>query len=263
MSARLAGKVAIVLGAGGQDNMGQAIARRFATEGARVVVAGRNAAVLDTLADEIGGVTALCDACKRASVEALAQTAITSFGRIDIAVDCTGRNFARPFLETTGEDLAALFELQFRAPFQFLQVMVEAMVHGGAIIRISSAAGTILLDDYAAYRGTKAAMDQVARSVADEFGARGIRVNSISPGAVRTPMTEAVWAYPGAVAAFARTSPLGRTATVDEIAAAALFLAEDECFMTGENLHVSGGLMLRGNPSKAQVLAAMDGARRG
>lgn len=258
MSGRLAGKVAIVLGAGGQGNMGQAIARRFAAEGASVVVAGRNAAVLDALAAEIGAVTALCDVCVRASIEALAKTTITAFGRIDVAVDCTGRNFTRPFLDTTEEDLADLFALQFKAPFQFMQVMVDAMRDGGSIVRISSAASTILLDDYAAYRGTKAAMDQVARSVADEFGARGIRVNSISPGAVRTPMTEAVWAHPGAVAAFAASSPLGRTATVDEIAAAALFLAEDECFMTGENLHVSGGLMLRSNPSKIQVLAAME-----
>lgn len=255
---RLAGKCAIVLGAGAEGNMGQAIARRYAAEGARVVVGGRTMEGLVGLADELGGLAIACDIRSRASIEALAQGAIAAFGRIDIAVDCTGRNFAMPFLETTAEQLDELFDLQFKGPFQFLQVMVEAMVQGGAIVRISSAAGTILLDDYAAYRGTKAAMDQVARSVADEFGSRGIRVNSISPGAVRTPMTQAVWAYPGVVEAFDRSSPLGRTATVNEIATAALFLAEDDCFMTGENLHVSGGLMLRSNPSKGQIMAAME-----
>lgn len=261
MTGRLEGRVAIVLGAGGEGNMGQAIARRFAGEGAKVVVSGRNAAGLAALAQAIGGAGLPCDIRSRASLEALAAGALETFGRLDIAVDCTGRNFAMPFLDTTGEQLSDLFELQFKGPFQFLQVMVEAMTQGGSIIRISSAASTILLDDYAAYRGTKAAMDQVARSVADEFGVRGIRVNSISPGAVRTPMTEAVWDFPGVVAAFENTSPLGRTATVDEIAAAALFLAGDDCFMTGENLHVSGGLMLRSNPSRAQILAAMEGGR--
>ena len=256
---RLAGKVAIVLGAGGEGNMGQAIARRFAAEGAKVVVSGRTIHALEPLAAALGGMAVACDICSLPSLEQLAQAAVDSFGRIDIAVDCTGRNFSMPFLETTEAHLAEMFDLQFKGPFQFLQVMVRAMGAGGSIIRISSAASTILLDDYAAYRGTKAAMDQVARSVADEFGARGIRVNSISPGAVRTPMTEAVWGWPGVVDAFAQTSPLGRTATVDEIAAAALYLAGDDCFMTGENLHVSGGLMLRRNPSSAQIRAAMAG----
>ena len=254
---RLADKVAVVLGAGGKENMGQAIARRFADEGARVVVSGRSAGPIEDLAREIRGIAMQCDIRSRASIEALARAAIERVGRIDVAVDCAGANLPVPFLETTEEQLQYLFDLQFKGPFQFLQVMVEAMTGGGSIIQISSAAGTILLDDYAAYRGTKAGIDQVVRSVADEFGARGIRVNSISPGAVRTPMTQGLWDYPAAVDLFERTSPLGRTATVDEIAAAALWLAEDECFMTGENLHVSGGLLLRKNPSKAEVERAM------
>ncbi|GFM30535.1 SDR family NAD(P)-dependent oxidoreductase [Novosphingobium sp. PY1] len=257
MSGRLTGKGALILGAGGQGNMGQAIARRFAREGAKLVVSARSTAAIENLATELAGTAVTCDIRSKSSIEALADEARATLGRIDIAVDCTGANFAMPFLETTGEQLQDLFDLQFRGPFQFMQVMVEAMDHGGSIIRISSAASTIMLDDYAAYRGTKAAMDQVARSVADEFGSQGIRVNSISPGAVRTPMTAEVWAHPGVVAEFDRTSPLGRTATVDEIAAAAVWLAEDDCFMTGENLHVSGGLMLRSNPTKQQIQAAM------
>ena len=254
---RLQDKVAVVLGAGGERNMGQAIARRFAAEGARVVVSGRSMSSLSTLAEAIGGTAVACDIGRRADLDALARAAIATYGRIDVAVDCAGVNLSRPFLETTEEDLARLYEVQFKGPFQFMQVMVEAMADGGSLIQISSAAGTILLDDYSAYRGTKAAIDQVVRSVADEFGARGIRANSISPGAVRTPMTEAVWSAPAVVEAFERTSPLGRVATVDEIAAAAAWLASDECFMTGENLHVSGGLLLRRNPSRREIEEAM------
>lgn len=254
---RFESKVAIVLGAGGQGNMGQAIARRFASEGAKVVVSGRNRANLDALAEEIGGKAIPCDIGRRADIEALAQGTLAAFGKIDVAVDCAGINLSRPFLETTEDDLARLYEVQFKGPFQFLQVMVAAMTGGGSIVQIGSAAGTVLLDDYAAYRGTKAGIDQVVRSVADEFGARDIRVNTLSPGAVHTPMTDAVMQNDAAAAAFAASSPLGRVATVEEIAACVAWLASDECFMTGENLHPSGGLLLRRNPTKRDILEAL------
>ncbi len=255
---RLAGKVAVVLGAGGRGNMGQAIARRFADEGARLIVAGRDVAALDMLAGEIDGLSVRCDIRVRDDIEALAREAVNTFGRIDIAVNCVGLNLCRPFAQTGEEDLRNLYDVQFKGPFQFLQTMVAAM-NGGSIIQISSAAATILLDDYAAYRGTKAAIDQVVRSVADEFGARGIRVNTISPGAVRTPMTEAVMRNTDAAAAFAASSPLGRVATPEEIAAAAVWLASDECFMTGETLQVNGGLMLRRNPTRRDLAMALAG----
>jgi NAD(P)-dependent dehydrogenase (short-subunit alcohol dehydrogenase family) len=253
---RLADKVAVVLGAGAEGNMGDAIARRFAAEGARVVIPGRNPDPLERLARDIDGIALTCDVTSRASLDGLAADALDRCGRIDIAVNCVGLNLSAPFLETSEDDLRRLWEIQFKGPYQFLQVMVAAMPRGGSIVQIGSAAGTVLFDDYAAYRGTKAGIDQVVRSVADEFGAQGIRVNTLSPGAVRTPMTEAVCRTP-ALALFERSSPLGRLASVEEIAAAALWLAEDECFMTGENLHVSGGLLLRRNPTKREVMAAM------
>lgn len=254
---RLSGKVALVLGAGGEGNMGQAIARRYAAEGAKVIVAGRSLPPLEALTGEIGGLALHGDIASRASLDALAKSALDHFGRIDVAVDCVGLNLSAPFLAMTEEELQRLWNVQFKGPFQFLQVMVGAMLAtGGAIVQISSAAGTVLMDDYAAYRGTKAGIDQVVRSVADELGAHGIRVNSLSPGAVRTPMTEDVCRTP-ALALFEASGPLGRIATVDEIAAAALWLVEDECFMTGENLQVSGGLLMRRNPTKRDVMEAM------
>lgn len=254
---RLKGKIALVLGAGAEGNMGQAIARRFAAEGATLVVAGRSLPPLERLAKEIRGVAVSADITSRTSLDAMVASALDRFGRIDVAVDCAGINLSAPFLETTDDNLQRLMDVQFRGPFQFLQAIVGAMLPtGGSIVQISSAAATVLMDDYAAYRGTKAGIDQVVRSVADEFGAYGIRVNSLSPGAVRTPMTEAVCRTP-ALALFEQSGPLGRIATVDEIAAAALYLAEDECFMTGENLQVSGGLTMRRNPSKRDVMEAM------
>ena len=134
------------------------------------------------------------------------------------------------------------------------------MAAGGSIIQISSATATILFHDHAAYMGTKAGTDHVIRCVAEEFGAKGIRANSISPGLTDTPMNAAAKTVPGLFDAFVPGYPLGRIGTVDDIAAAAVWLASDECFMTGQNLQVNGGLTLRRNPSKDEIGRAVAGA---
>jgi NAD(P)-dependent dehydrogenase (short-subunit alcohol dehydrogenase family) len=254
---RLAGKVAVVLGAAGRDNMGQVIARRFADEGARVMVAGRHADELRRFAETIGGAHALCDITKRDDVFALAEAAEAKFGRVDVAVNATGWGFVKPFLDTTEDELRRMSDLQFIGPFQFFQAMIGAMTEGGSLIQISSATATIQLNDHAAYMGTKAGVDHVIRCIANEFGARGIRANSISPGLTDTPMTAAAKATPGLFDAFAASYPLGRVGTSDDIAAAAVWLAEDACFMTGQNLQVNGGLTLRRNPNREEIQASV------
>jgi NAD(P)-dependent dehydrogenase (short-subunit alcohol dehydrogenase family) len=148
-------------------------------------------------------------------------------------------------------------DLQFKGPFFFFQAMIEAMDKGGSIIQISSATATIMLNDHAAYMGTKAGTDHVIRCVANEFGVRGIRANSISPGLTETPMTGGnLNAVPGLLDAFVPCYPLGRIGTPDDIAAAAVWLASDECFLTGQNLQVNGGLTLRRNPSRQEIREA-------
>jgi NAD(P)-dependent dehydrogenase (short-subunit alcohol dehydrogenase family) len=257
---KLEGKVAVVLGAAGRDNMGQAIAARFAQEGARVVVAGRHEAELARFAHSIGGAAKVCDITRRDDVQALAAFARDWGGRVDIAVNATGWGLLKPFLETTEEELERMVELQFKGPFLFVQAMVEAMGQGGSIIQISSATATIMLNDHAAYMGTKAGTDHVIRCVANDFGARGIRANSISPGLTDTPMTAGAKATPGVFDVFLPCYPLGRIGTKDDIAAAAVWLASDECFMSGQNLQVNGGLTLRRNPWNHEIAAAAAGA---
>jgi NAD(P)-dependent dehydrogenase (short-subunit alcohol dehydrogenase family) len=139
----------------------------------------------------------------------------------------------------------------------FCQAMIEAMTQGGSIIQISSATAKIMLENHAAYMGTKAGVDHVIRCVANEFGTRGIRANSISPGLTDTPMNADAKQVPGLFESFVSGYPLGRIGTSEDIAAAAVFLASDECFMTGENLQVNGGLTLRKNPSGAEMEAAI------
>lgn len=253
----LEGKAAIVLGAAGRDNMGQHIAARFARDGAKVVVAGRHMDELKRFAAEIGGAACACDITRRSDIEALAAFTRRHYGHIDIAVNATGWGLLKPFLETTEDELVAMMDLQFKGPFQFLQVMAGAMDRGGSLIQISSATATIMLNDHAAYMGTKAGIDHVVRCVANEFGNRGIRANSISPGLTDTPMTAAAKATPGLFDAFVACYPLGRVGTSDDIAAAAAWLCSDECFITGQNLQVNGGLTLRRNPTREEIAASV------
>jgi len=251
---QLQGKRAVVLGAAGQGNMGQVIAQRFKDEGAQLLVAGRKEDELARFAGELDGHYALCDLTHEDEIKGLAEAARAKMGGVDIAVNATGLGFLKPFLENSKEELEMMTALQFVGPFQFYQTMIEAMSanspSGGSIIQISSATATIMLNDHAAYMGTKAGSDHVIRCVAHEFGDRGIRANSISPGLTRTPMTAGVDQVPGLVESFEARYPLGRIGTSEDIAAAAVFLASDECFMTGENLQVNGGLCLRNNPTR-------------
>lgn len=260
---RLEGKGAIVIGAANRDNMGQVIARRFAAEGATVVVAGRKRDELERLADEIGGHATICDITDRAQVFALADFAKEKLGHVDIALNATGWGLLKPFLETTEEEFDQMSALQFKGPFMFYQAVIGAMDRGGSIIQISSATATIMLNDHAAYMGAKAGTDHIIRVVAHEFGSQGIRANSISPGLTATPMTEGHMAIPGLTEAFLPEYPLGRIGTSDDIAAAAVWLASDECFMTGANLQVNGGLTLRRNPTREEVAASIARAAGG
>ena len=261
---RLAGKRAVIIGAASADNMAQVIARRFAREGATVMVAGRKQAPLDSLAAEIGGHAQPCDLTDRASVFALADAATTKMGRVDIALNATGWGLLKPLLEVTPEELDAIVALQFAGVHHFLQAFVGAMLAndppGGSIIQISSATTRAPVSNHAAYIGTKAGAEALVRCVANDFGAHGIRANIVSPGFTQSPMTRDAFATPGLVDAFLPRYPLGRLNTAEDVANACLWLASDEAFVTGENLQPNGGLALRGNPQEADIAAAVGAA---
>lgn len=260
---RLADKVAVVLGASGRDNMGQAIARRFVREGAKVIAAGRNAAELSTLADELNGRSVVCDITRKEQVEALARDALESYGRLDVAVNCTGWGLMAKLRATTEAHIDALMDLQFKGVFFFLQVFAEYMAArgGGSIITMSSASVYALLYNHAAYIGTKAGADALVRCFANEYGARGVKVNSLAPGLTATPMTEKEMQMPGLREAFLKEYPLGRIGTCDDVADAALWLASGESFMTGQVLQINGGLTLRRNPSPREINASLAAAQ--
>lgn len=249
---RLEGRKAVVLGAGTQGNMGQVIAQRFLSEGAQVVVAGRDRDELARFAGQHGCGWQWCDITDAPSLAALAVAAGEQMGGVSIAVNSTGWGLMRPFLDTSVEEIDAMNVLQLRGPFVFLQEMVRAMTAGGSIIQISSIVARMMCHDHAAYMATKAATDHLIRIVANEFGGKGIRANSISPALTATPMARD---FMGAERAYIPQFPLGRIGTADDIAAAAVWLASNECFMTGENLQVNGGFSLRRHPTKEEIAA--------
>jgi NAD(P)-dependent dehydrogenase (short-subunit alcohol dehydrogenase family) len=259
---RIEGKVAVVLGAAGTDNMGQVIARRFAQEGARILLAGRQEAPLRALARELGGEYCLCDITRSADTAALADFAIARFASLDVAVNCTGFAPMTRLLEVKEEELDKLCALQFKGVYFFLQSMVARMAagRGGSIVQLSSASVYALLYNHAAYIATKAAGDALVRCFANEFGGSGVRVNSIAPGLTASPMTAREMELPGLKEAFIKEYPLGRIGTAEDIAQAALWLASDESFMTGQVLQINGGLTLRRNPTPREINASLRSA---
>jgi NAD(P)-dependent dehydrogenase (short-subunit alcohol dehydrogenase family) len=256
---RLAGKTAVILGASREGNMGQAIARRFLDEGARVVVSGRGAEGLTKFAREHDCRWRACDVRDKAQIQALVDYGRAEHGAIHVAVNAAATGQYSQFEQTTEAELDEMLSIIFKGSFYFMQVMVGAMTQGGSIINVSSAVADIMFENHAAYMGAKAGMNHVTRAVANEYGAKGIRANIISPGLTMTPML-GNFVAPGMIDAFIKEYPLGRITTVDDVANAAVFVASDECFMTGQTFHVTGGLTLRRNPTAAEIQASIAAA---
>ncbi len=261
---RLAGKTAVILGAASEGNMGQVIARLFAKEGAKVMVSGRNEEPLAKLADEIGGHYALCDITDHGQVHGLASEAAAKMGRVDSAINASGWGLLSNLLDTSEEDLDKITALQFKGVHHFLQAFVAAMKdqtpQGGSIICLSSATTKALINNHAAYIGTKRAGEAMIECVANDFGQFGIKANTVSPAFTESPMTAESFQVPGLVDAFLPKYPLGRLNTCDDVANACLWLSSDEAFVTGQNIQPNGGLTLRGNPQAGDIEASVGAA---
>lgn len=258
---RLDGKVALVMGASRKDNMGQAIARRFIAEGAKVAVGGRTLEGLRAFADETGATAIQCDIARKADVFAMVDAVVARHGRIDIGVNAAATGALSVFEDTEEAELDEMLGIIFKGGYFFMQALVKRMkpAGGGAIVNISSAVADIMFENHASYMGAKAGLNHVTRSVAYDYGKFGIRANIVSPGFTVTPMVGEMLA-PGTVEAFAKEYPLGRITTIEDVANVTLFAASDECFMTGETFHVTGGLRLRRNPTHAEIGASVQAA---
>ncbi|SFS10424.1 SDR family NAD(P)-dependent oxidoreductase [Sphingomonas jatrophae] len=246
---RLQGKRALLAGASTADGMGAAIARRFVAEGAQVVLGGRNAEKTAAAGAALGLPTVQLDITDEASLAAGVKAAAQALGGLDIAINLAGVNHSSLIADETYEGLLEQAKLHFVGTSLFIRDVAAAMTNGGSIITISSLTVELTGPRFAAYAGSKAAADKVVRVAAVEYGERGIRVNSLAPGLTRTRMTGAYFENPALREAFERETPTGHLAEPEDVAAAALWLASDECTATGDLVRVSGGMHLRRLPT--------------
>lgn len=245
---RFDNKVAIVLAATDPRSMGGTIARRLIDEGARVIVSGRSKERVTRFAETIGARAAVCDITRESDVASLARRAIDEFGQLDVAVNCAGEAIMGHIAETDEATLRRATDIHFIGPFYFIKQMAARMEEGGAIATISSITATLTFPNHAAYMAAKAGTDHLVRIAACEYGKKGIKVNSVSPGFTESPMTLEFLKVPGIREAFEQEIPLGRLNTVEDIAEAVLWICSPASYMTGQNLQVNGGNTLRRLP---------------
>ena len=245
MTRRFVGKTVIVTGAG--TGIGEAVARRFAAEGANLVLVGRRKEKLEAVAADLDPdhtEVQPCDVTDFAAVEAMVAATVARFGGLDVLVANAGVGVLKPFAKTSAADWRAVMAVDLDGVFFCAKAALPHLEQSkGSIINVSSVSG--MRGDWAmsAYNAAKGGVDNFTRSLALELGARGVRVNAVNPSLTITEMTAAVAAQEALLAKFGERIPLGRPALADDIAGPILFLASDDArFVTGVILPVDGGL---------------------
>jgi NAD(P)-dependent dehydrogenase (short-subunit alcohol dehydrogenase family) len=241
--ASLAGKAAVVLGASGSANFGAAIARRLAAEGADTVVSARRAEPLAQLASELGGTAIPCDVTREGDIEQLFKRALETHGRVDIAVFSAGIHSGVTIADLTAEAIRPTTEISFIGALLFFRYAAAAMSEGGSVITISSLTARIPGPGLAVYSAARAGIDYAIRVAAVEYGERKVRFNSIAAGLIQTDMTDDFFAVESIIDAHIDATPCGRMGTLDDIAEAALFLADERRsgYINGHVLDLAGG----------------------
>jgi NAD(P)-dependent dehydrogenase (short-subunit alcohol dehydrogenase family) len=239
----LAGKTAVVVGASGSANFGSAIARRLAAEGAQVVVAARREQPLQALAAEIGGLAVACDVTDENQLAALFDAARGQTGRVDIAVYCAGIHAAGAIAQLSAAEIRPTLEISFIGALLFFKHAAAAMEQGGSVITISSLTARIPGPGLAVYSGARAGIDYAIKVAAVEFAERRVRFNSIAAGLIRTDMTDQFFDMEPVIQGHLRETPAGRMGTLEDMAEAALFLADDgrSGYINGQVLDLAGG----------------------
>ena len=248
---RLDGRVAVVTGGG--TGIGAATARRFAAEGARVVVGGRRPGPLEEVAAESGGLAVAGDVADPAYAPALVAATVERFGGIDVVVANAGVGFGRSAGDVEDEPWQRTLDVNLSGPLRVVRAALPAMLDRGrgSIVLISSTSGLVAASESAAYVSSKHGLIGLARSLAVDYGPRGVRANALCPGWVVTAMADRSIdrlaeargvtrerAYELATAQV----PLRRAAAPEEVAACALFLVSDESsYVNGAVLTVDGG----------------------
>ncbi len=241
----LTGRVAVVTGASSGIGAGTAVA--LAAAGARVVATGRDASRLASTAETISRAGGACrqvvaDLLEPEAAGRIVHTALQTFGRIDHVVHAAGSFLMRPVENTPGEELDHQLRLHINAPFELTKAVFPHLRPGSSIVFLSSNLAHVGAPHTSAYAASKGGVEALARTLAVELGARGIRVNTVAPGVTRTPMTAELTTNPVAEAEAVKSTPLGRLGTVADVAAAIVYLCSDVAgYVAGASLRIDGG----------------------
>lgn len=242
---RLQDKIAIVTGGG--SGFGAGIARKFAAEGAQVVVADINEAAARDIADEIGGRAIRADVADADSVKAMVAQVMKTFGRIDVMVNNAGvTHLPAPMEEVSEADFDRVLAINCKSVYLIAREIVPVMKQAGrgAIVNVASTAGVSPRPRLNWYNASKGWLITATRAMAVELAPFGIRVNAINPVAGETPLLKSFMGEdtPEIRAKFLSTIPLGRFSMPEDMGNAACFLASDEASMiTGVAMEVDGG----------------------
>jgi len=243
---KLNGKIALITG--GTTGIGAATAKLFQAEGATVIVTGRNPATVEAARVQFPGIeVALADQGDTASTRGLIERLRAKHGRIDILFVNAGVAHFAPIENVDEAFFDREFAVNVRGAYFAIKHAVPIIPNGGAIILTSSTAASSGAPTMSVYAATKAALRSFGRTLAAELAPRNIRVNTLSPGPIQTPIFGKTGLSQEEINGFMEgiksRVPLGRIGTPEEVAASALYLAADATFMTGGEIIVGGGLV--------------------
>jgi NAD(P)-dependent dehydrogenase (short-subunit alcohol dehydrogenase family) len=248
----LTGKVAVVVG--GTSGIGRAITCGLADAGADIVPTSRRreeveATALDVEARGKKAVRVTSDVTDLASLEAALEATLKALGRVDILVNCAGRTKRQPTLEVSEADWNAILDTNLTGTLRACRVFGRHMLERGSgrIVNIASLSTFVALFEVAAYSASKAAVASLTKSLALEWGPRGVNVNAIAPGVFPTPLNKSLLEGTPRGQEFLTRTPLKRFGRTEELAGAAVFLSSDAAsFVNGEVVSVDGGFLASG-----------------
>lgn len=244
----LEGKTAIVTGAG--KGIGKAIALAVAEVGANLMLVARTEEDLKAVQQEINnGRTdyAVADITSREQIQQAVEKTVERFGKLDVLVNNAGMNIRSSLMEATDGEWQKIMDTNAHSVFMFSQEAAKQMENGGSVINISSVGGERALKTGVVYAASKAAIIQMTKVMAMEWGTKNIRVNAIGPWYFKTPLTEKILADEEYLNSILAVTPMKRVGELPEVASPVVFLASDAAsYITGQTLFVDGGMSIHG-----------------